>query len=219
MKFRKLVSALTLMAFLGCVMGAPVYADGFFNNNRRDNWNDRDSRDSGWFDSNRSGGTDTGMQYWNNSRGSNSFTGGGSFLKTLLPGLLGGVAGFFLGSSFGPIGKIVGAAAGFFIAKWLAGKLFGDDNDRYRYSDNNREFNWGWNSTSDWNRGNGYYPRGSETGGGNASVEALRDRYFDATRTYQDSLRSGSGQDSDAARRAFEASRTAYFDAIKANYR
>ncbi|MBI3890575.1 MAG: hypothetical protein HY303_03490 [Candidatus Wallbacteria bacterium] len=207
MSYRRMISAVTLMAFVGCLLAFPVtaQAQNFFNNNQRGN---------------------SGFNIWNDRSGSNSFMshggGIGQTLLHLIPGVLGGVAGYFLGASLGPIGRIAAAAVGFVVAKWIADKLFPNNGyNRYTYNDFNRNFNFGVNNQYQSNNGFGWGPRGSETGGatgGDSNLQAVRDRWITATREYQNSL---SGTDQTAigtARSNFESARQAYFDSIRSNY-
>ncbi|MBI2944854.1 MAG: hypothetical protein HYY25_11690 [Candidatus Wallbacteria bacterium] len=205
MTYRRMISALTLMAFVGCLFALPMTAQA-------QSWNDN------------SRGGDSGLRIWNNQWGTNNrFSDGRGIGATLLrwiPGVLGGVAGYFLGASLGPIGRIAAAAVGFVVAKWIADKLF-PSRDSYSYNDWNRNFNAGWQNQYQNNVGWGYGPRGSETGGatgGDANLQAVRDRWITATREYQDSLRGSDTNASNAARANFESARQAYFDSIRSSY-
>lgn len=204
MTHRRLVSVLTLMAFIGCLFAAPVVVSA-------QSWQDNSS------------GSDRGMNMWNRSWGQNNGfnSGHGNLLKHIIPGLLGGVAGFFLGSQFGMIGKIVGAAAGFAIASWIVNKIW-PGRDRYSYNDYSRDYSFGWRNQQQQNNGWGFGPwRGSETGGatgGDANLQALRDRWMTATRDYQSSLSGSDTAARDTARANFEAARNAYYGAIRDNY-
>jgi hypothetical protein len=203
MMYRRLVSALTLLAFVGCTMVLPatVFAQNYNYNNQ---------------------GSDRGVNYWNNNYGTNAqMTQGGGMLRKIVPGLIGGVAGFFLGAQFGIVGKIAGAAVGFFLAKWVFDKFF--PSDVYTYSDYQNNNSFQWQQQNNYGQGYTQYPpyRRSETGVSaptDTNLQALREAWFTATRTYQTALTSNDQAQIESTRTAYEAARTAYYGAIQTNY-
>ena len=129
------------------------------------------------------------------------------------------VAGL-LGSHFGTIGTVVGGAAGFFVSKWIGGKLFGTESDgsaggngqgwlsqirtRVGTDDNASDST---QRTARWSRIKSLLP------GGDDNLETSRRNFLTAMQNLQNTLASGDQTAKASALDSYNQARDAYFAA------
>jgi hypothetical protein len=207
-RHRFLTATLGLFIVLGLLSPSLAHAQGSWMDNRYDN---------------RGGGYNGNQGFF-----SKLFNFGGGTAKTVgkiaLQGAGTVVAGIF-GSRFGPIGTIVGGAAGFLVSRWVSDKVFGGGGREQCYGP-------GWGQPSLFTRiknkilgrpnappmpypgGYNFPPMGSGIRpGDNADLGGLRQDFFEAYNNLKRALSTGTEAEKAAAKQAYDSAREAYFQA------
>ena len=135
----------------------------------------------------------------------------------LVPAVAGAMGGLYMGSALGIVGKIGGAFVG-----WELGKLVG----RFLSSTIGGVFSpatyspplWqrlfgGYSSQPSYGYGYGGAWAPSSTASPGANLGALRDRWLESVRGYEDALKTGDAANKQTKRTSLEAAEKAYFDA------
>ena len=128
----------------------------------------------------------------------------------ILGTVIGAVAGYAIGG--GLIGLAIGGVVSYFLAKLIAQDLFPNyaTNAQWRTS---RTFQLGINRPVDAGTPDTYHSDGYVGGNTNADLKALHQAYYDTLEAYQNTLRTGSPQEINDARNAYNRARTNWFQA------